>query len=163
MRSKIIFPLLLLGLVVLAFAVFRSQPRVTAPPVIAETTENPARQPAPGAGLKVVNRPPTPTATPASPAVAPARTAEELQTLAMHDDADSLNAILAELANPDPEIRAAAREAAVQFGDRAAVPLLRAAAAVTDDLEEKKALLDAADFLELPPLAVPAGTNAAPR
>jgi hypothetical protein len=77
----------------------------------------------------------------------------------MHHDADSLQIILAELTNPEPDIRAAARKAAVQFGDWSAVPTLRTLAAQTEDLDERRMLLEAADFLELPPLEVRSGTN----
>ena len=87
------------------------------------------------------------------------RTVEELQALAMKDDADSLKSILAELTNSDPQIREAARDAAVQFGDRAAAPALRAAADQMEDLKEKIALREAADFLELPPLEIHPATN----
>ncbi|HTL74502.1 MAG TPA: HEAT repeat domain-containing protein [bacterium] len=102
-----------------------------------------------------------PAAITSNPSPAPALTADELEALGMKHDADSLRAILAELMNPDPEIRAAARKAAVQFGDRAAAPELREVAARTEDMDEKRALLEAADFLELPPLEIRTGTNAA--
>jgi hypothetical protein len=86
----------------------------------------------------------------------------ELQALAMNDDAASLNSILAELANPDPQIRAAAREAAVQFGDAGAATALRAAVEKTDEDAEKIALLEAARFLELPSLRSTTSTNLHP-
>jgi HEAT repeat protein len=87
------------------------------------------------------------------------QTVEELQALAMRDDADSLKSILAALTNSDPQIREAARDAAVQFGDRTAAPALRAAADQVEDLKEKIALREAADFLELPPLEIHPATN----
>jgi hypothetical protein len=90
-----------------------------------------------------------PDSVPAKPA---AITGEELQALAMNNDAESLQKILAALNSSDPEIRAAAREAAVQFGDRSAAVQLRAAADAATDYSEKQALLEAADFLELPSL-----------
>lgn len=114
---------------------------------------------APVPAVKPVATLPTNSVVNANPATSPSRTVAELQLLAMNHDADSLKTILAELTNPNAEIRAAAREAAVQFGDRSAAPVLRAAAATTEDLDEKKALLDAADFLELPPLEVRPSTN----
>jgi len=76
-----------------------------------------------------------------------------LQELAMEDDSASLEIILSELNNRDPEIREAARESAVQFGSRDAIPKLADAALQTDDAHEKAALLDAIEFLKLPSLS----------
>jgi HEAT repeat protein len=76
----------------------------------------------------------------------------KLQELQANDDAESLRAILAELTNADKEIRAAAVESTIQFGSRDAIPLLKDLAARTQDPDEKKDLLDAADFLALPTL-----------
>lgn len=95
----------------------------------------------------------------AAPALEPAQKIDRLQSLAMNDDADSLREILAALTDPNPAIRAAAREAAVQFGDQSAAPMLRAAADNVSDPHEKVALLEAADYLELPPLGVKPSTN----
>lgn len=97
-------------------------------------------------------------AAPASPETHPI-TVEELDDLAMTDNPESLKKILTALTNSDPDIREAAREAAVQFGDVSAAPKLRAAADATKDVDEKKELLDAADFLELPPLGTPSPTG----
>ena len=76
----------------------------------------------------------------------------ELMDLAMNNDSASLNVIWTELSNPDKEIRVGALEAVVQFGDRLSVPRLRKLAVQTADPEEKKAILEAADYLELPTL-----------
>jgi hypothetical protein len=76
----------------------------------------------------------------------------ELGDLAMADDATSLDTILSELTNRDPEIRNAAREAAVQFGSRDAIPKLTDVALQTDDAHEKAALTEAIEFLKLPTL-----------
>lgn len=76
----------------------------------------------------------------------------ELLDLAMNDDPASLESILSELNNPDPEIRKGALEAAVQFGNRDAIPRLAEARARTDDPEEKSALANAIEFLKLPSL-----------
>lgn len=75
-----------------------------------------------------------------------------LQDLSMDNRDSSLRTILGELSNRDPEIRKAAREAAVQFASRDAIPGLLEAAAQTDDPAEKKELIEAADFLKLPSL-----------
>jgi hypothetical protein len=74
----------------------------------------------------------------------------KLQDWQANDDAQSLKNILAELTNPEKEVRAAAIEAAIQFGSRDAIPVLKAAAGKTTDPAEKKALLDAAEFIALP-------------
>lgn len=81
-----------------------------------------------------------------------ARRVAELQDLGMEDDSASLDTILSELNNGDPEIRQAAVDAAVQFGSRDAIPRLTDAAAQTDDPREKSAILDAIEFLKLPTL-----------
>jgi hypothetical protein len=75
---------------------------------------------------------------------------DKLTELQANDDADSLHAILGDLTNSDKEIRAAAVESTIQFGSRDAIPVLQDQAAHTDDPNEKKDLLDAADFLALP-------------
>lgn len=85
---------------------------------------------------------------------------ERLQQLAMNDDPASLKAILADLRSPEKEIRSAATDAAVNFGSQDAIPDLKAAANATDDIPEKIALLDAAQFLSLP--SVTFGPPAAP-
>ena len=74
----------------------------------------------------------------------------ELQDLAMDDDPKSLEVILSELTNRDPEIRQAAVDAAVQFGSRDAIPKLTDAALQTDDAVERAQMLQAADYLKLP-------------
>jgi len=74
----------------------------------------------------------------------------ELQDLAMDDDPKSLQVILSELTNRDPEIRQAAVDAAVQFGSRDAIPKLTDAASQTDNAAERAAILEAAEFLKLP-------------
>lgn len=74
----------------------------------------------------------------------------QLMELAMTDDPASLETILSELTNRDPEIRKAALEAAIQFGSRDAIPKLADAASQTDDPNEKAAIADAIEFLKLP-------------
>jgi HEAT repeat protein len=70
----------------------------------------------------------------------------------MNDDRGSLDTILSELGNRDPEIRKAALEATIQFGSRDAIPKLADAVSQTDDPTEKAALTDAIEFLKLPSL-----------
>lgn len=76
----------------------------------------------------------------------------ELMDLAMNDDSDSLNTILSELTNRDPEVRKAAVQAAVQFGSRDAIPRLSDAALQTEDAQERAEIQQAIEFLKLPSL-----------
>ena len=76
----------------------------------------------------------------------------ELTVLAMNDDSNSFNIIWSELSNPDREIRAGALEAVIQFGDHSVSPRLRELAAQTQDPAEQAAILEAADYLDLPPI-----------
>ena len=78
------------------------------------------------------------------------RRTAELTDLAMSDNPADLETILSELKNPDKEIRQAAREATIQFGDRSAVPRLQDVAAQTEDPDEKAEILEAIDSLNLP-------------
>ena len=87
------------------------------------------------------------------PAVIEAEIAH-LQKLSLSDDPAALTPILAALASPEREIRDAAVEAAREFGSAEAIPALKAAADQTQDLEEKIALLEAADFLSLPEMTL---------
>lgn len=75
----------------------------------------------------------------------------ELEDLGMEDDPASLATILAELKNPDTEIRAAALEAAIQFGDRTTtLPFLKELLLITEDPEERRAIREAIEFIALP-------------
>jgi len=76
----------------------------------------------------------------------------ELMELASQDEPASLDIILSELANRDPEIRKAALEATLQVRNREAIPRLMEAAEQTDDPHEKAAIADAVEFLKLPTL-----------
>lgn len=169
MRPKIVIVILLLAAVVLGAVIFLSQsmshtaggdaPK-TLPTAQIETNPAPAnaREPsfATATPLVVTNDLAT--------AVVPQNNSEtnhavlvqervaELMALAMNDDSNSLNTIWSELANPDKDIRAGALAAVVQFGDRSVAPRLRDLAAQTEDAAEKVEIINAADFLELPPL-----------
>ena len=77
-------------------------------------------------------------------------TINHLEELMMNDDDASLQAILKELTNTNAIIRHEAIEATIQFGGHTAVPVLQGLAARTWDPNEKKELLDAAEFLTLP-------------
>ena len=76
-----------------------------------------------------------------------------LEDLESNDDDASLQAILKELTNTNRLIRHVAIEATIQFGGHSAVPVLQDLAARTADPDEKKELLDAAEFLALPTIS----------
>ncbi len=94
---------------------------------------------------------------------------DELDKLARERSADSLNAILLELENPDKEIRKGALEATVEFRDRSSIPRLQVIAESTTDPQEKSEILEAIEYLKLPTLTerlteaqASAGTSAPP-
>lgn len=76
----------------------------------------------------------------------------QLLDWSMNKDDASLSNILVRLTSSDKEVRAAAIEAAQQFGSTNAIPALKAAADASDDLREKIEYLEAAELLTLPPL-----------
>ena len=78
---------------------------------------------------------------------------EALMDISWNDDKESLDGILAELSNPDPEIRSAALEATLNFSSRDAIPRLETVALAVDDPLERKKLQDAAEYLKLPTLS----------
>lgn len=170
MRPAFILTIVLAVAVLIGIAalVRRSSNLAASPPAVVETS-SPA---APGANSDLSNPAPAEVASSPAAAAAPAKdgAAEvpapgaanhseyvktriaQLQDLSMENDAASLNTILSELNNRDPEIRSAAVEAAIQFGSRDAIPALMEAATHTDDPQEKKEMIDAAEFLKLPSL-----------
>lgn len=75
---------------------------------------------------------------------------DELRKLSWLDDSDSLKRILAELENPDQEIRKAALGAVANFGSRDAIPYLESLVSGCKDAEEKIALIQTAEQLKLP-------------
>lgn len=100
----------------------------------------------------------------AAPRTSPARSASastnsveerisELEELGARNDSESFQKIVADLRDTNPEIRQAALDAIMQFGNRDAVPILKELSAKTEDAREKVALLDAAEFLDLPSLS----------
>lgn len=76
----------------------------------------------------------------------------QLRDLATKTDRASLETLLAEIKNPDLEIRQAALDAISQSGNRAAIPGLRETAAQTEDIREKQAIVDVIEFMSLPTL-----------
>ena len=79
---------------------------------------------------------------------------ERLEEWSRNEDKQSLTNIIGYLANPDKEVRAAAIEATKQFGSADAIPALKAAAQSADNIEDKLAYLEAAEFLSLPEMEV---------
>lgn len=77
-------------------------------------------------------------------------TIDRLTSLEMNSDPESLAAILAEMKNPDKQIRAAALKSTIQFNDRSAIPALQKIADATTDPYEKVDILKAIDYIKLP-------------
>jgi len=75
---------------------------------------------------------------------------DRLQQWSVNDDPTSLSNILADLTNPEKEIREAAIEATRQFGSADAIPALKSAAVNSTDTDEQIEMLEAAKFLSLP-------------
>jgi len=170
MRVKFIAALLLATLLVLGAGWFLKRRLAPAPvppamtfapvPTVVSTSivpATPAPQPAPVAVA------PTPVPPPTAEEHQAAVDAEvdRLQQWSMNDDPQSLSNILADLYNPEKEIRAAAVEATKQFGSSNAIPVLKAAANNIEDAQEKIVYLEAADFLSLP--SISSGQNLPPR
>ena len=76
--------------------------------------------------------------------------ADELVKLSWEDDSESLKRILAELENPEPDIRKAALQATANFGSRDAIPYLESLVATSTDADEKIALIQTAEQLKMP-------------
>ena len=164
MRPKVLFPWLLLLVVSLALILVHRQMSTVGPLAVGETHLSAAAKPTarmPSAGL-----PPAQGQTldmlkddfasgeqVAEPAVRAAR----LEELGMTCGTAALTEILHALTDPDAEVRAAARDAAVQFGSRDAIPWLQAAIPQMEDIHEKAALQSAIDCLQLPTLAEATG------
>jgi hypothetical protein len=165
MRPKVVAAILLLAVCVLGMALLI--PRAFHQGQVAEMPEYVPVEPAQAAvSTQKKISPPLPPAvsnTPATVVVAPniqdtnhaeyvRERVAELTSLAMNDDANSFNTIWSELSNRDKEIRAGALEAVIQFGDHSVGPRLRELAAQTQDPAEQAAILQAADYLDLPPI-----------
>ena len=78
---------------------------------------------------------------------------ELLEELSMNDDTASLETILFDLENPDKEIRTAALEAAIQFGERTnTIARLKELETRVEDAEERAAIHEAIEYIALPSL-----------
>jgi hypothetical protein len=156
MRTKFVFGLIASALFVLMSAFLLKQRMGPAAPAPIATAPAPAPQ-AESAPL-----PPPPVLPPVAPRVL---TAEEqraandaeidrLNEWSRNSDPQSLSNILADLTSPQKDVREAAIEAAKQFGSTNAIPALKAAAINSTDTDEQIEMLQAANFLTLPPIAI---------
>jgi HEAT repeat protein len=93
-------------------------------------------------------------------ALVEART-DELRDLARKTDPASLETLLTELRNTDPEIRQAALDALSQSGNRDAIPRLQQVAAQTENPRERQDVEEVIEFLKLPTLTELLKQNAA--
>lgn len=84
-------------------------------------------------------------------AVVAARVAQ-LHDLSRKTDPASLETLLSEVRNPDPEIRQGALDAISQSGNRSAIPGLQEAAAQTENAAEQQTIEEVIEFLKLPTL-----------
>jgi hypothetical protein len=163
MRPKVVVAILLLAAGLLGVIVLMSN--ALHPQSTSSSADSGKVSPAAAASNQPVetpasNPPPVVAAAPAADTNAAAahaqyvsRRIKELNALAMNDDVQSRDTILSELKNnPDKKIRAAALEAAIQFDDRSVVPPMQEIAAQTQDPEEKAAILEAIDYINLPSL-----------
>jgi hypothetical protein len=169
MRPKIIILILVAGLAgVIGMLLIKY--RMPPPPAAAPIAIAEAKPAAPQTAPAIAN---VPSPAPAPAAAAPVATTnimtdeqrqaainaetDRLQEWSMNDDPESLSNILADLTNPEQEVREAAIEAAEQFGGTNAIPILKNLAANDEDPKEKAALLEAANFLSLPSILDAAG------
>ena len=149
MRAKVFIPCLLS--LCLSLAVFMMH-RVAIParsvPVNEKTVESSA-----GTTASIPSSNSTQLKAPAkesfiSPDVKPERIAR-LSALGMSNDTAALTEIYSALADPDPDVRSTARDAAVQFGSRDAIPWLQWAISQVDDIHEKAELQSDIEYLQL--------------
>lgn len=86
-----------------------------------------------------------------TPAAAMDAAMEKIHDAATTYDPAQLAVIRPYLVSADPELRAAAVDAMIVLGDASAGAMLREAAARMSTDEEAKAMMEAADYVELPP------------
>ncbi len=163
MRPKVVLAILLMAAGVLAIAlvlskVFRPQPAVApAPAAITHSNSSPvtlAPEPAvviAPAPVTITNRNTNAMARQDHEEYVRNRY-EELMDLARQNDPAATRQIVDELKNPDRAIRKAALDALEQANDRSVVPQMQQIADQTDDPDDKQAIQDAIDFINLPSL-----------
>jgi hypothetical protein len=164
MRAKVILPVAVLALLILLpAAYFHFRPETPAAPV-SEAPAATSQDVAQAAPIPKILRRATPDHVEQglpTHSVAPDGSQEDHQTyvlerkaqlaeMGMSDDPANLKAILGEMENPEPEIRGAALQAAVQFGSKDAIPTLQNELNWATDPEEKVEIQKAINFLQLP-------------
>lgn len=165
MRKSV--PLAVALVAIIALAYFTRKPDTAAAPSPASITPRPttapvtfaAPQPTPGSAPATDASEATndaPAASPPAPAVALSPEQKQAAIDRMHDamvsyEPSQVPVIAAYLTHSDPELREIARDSLIQMGEAAAAHHLRAAAQKLTDPAEAAALLEAAEFLELPP------------
>lgn len=90
-------------------------------------------------------------AKPSTPPASQAVILGQIEDASVTYDAKALPLIEPYLLNPDPVVREAAMKGMINLGDAAAGPLLREASHHVSTPQEAVALLEAADYVELPP------------
>ncbi len=170
MRPKFVLTLLLTVVLIVGAAFLLKRP--TAPPPVAltvpvETNIAPPSPSTPSAAPAIVPVPaPVAVAAPDTPEQREAFINSEKDRLSewqMNNDPQSLSNILADLMSPEKEIRLAAIEAAKQFDNTNAIPVLKATAAITADNDEAIAMLQAAEFLAIPDITFGPKTEQPPQ
>jgi hypothetical protein len=164
MRAKIVLPILGLTGLLLLLAVKLRFGALT-PEAALPTQSMPASSPAPivvqtPAGQSAAGAPPRDSIQPKIDAAAledqrtdaSRQRVRELAQLGATKDTKSLPSILSDLTNGDAEIRRAALSAALDYGDRSAIPALQEAMDTLADPQEKVSFLQAINYLKLPTL-----------
>ncbi len=163
MRPKVVLAILLMAAGVLAVAVmlskvFRPQPAVAPAPVAITHSNSSPVTPGPEPAVEIAPAPITITNRDTN-AIARQdheeqvrNRAEELMDLARQDSPAATQQIVDELKNPDKAIRRAALDALEQANDRSVIPQMQQIADQTDDPDDKQAIQDAMDFINLPSL-----------
>ncbi len=156
MRPTFVFGILLAGSLAAGAIVFlerHSNPPAPSPVVDTARLQNTVPEP-PTLPKAVFSGPPASpqVLTPEEQQAANDAEIDRLQDWSENNDPQSLSNILADLASPQEDVREAAIEAAKQFGSTNAIPALKMAAMNSTDSDEQIKLLQAANFLSLPPV-----------
>lgn len=149
---------LALGAAGLGYHHLRQSPPVEAPPTAASAAVASTREPEDPAISASTEPAAIEPASPAASAEARANAAARIAEAAARQDADALPELVRHLSSADPAVRGLALEGILQLGDAAGVEPLRAAARRARDPREAARLLEAADYLALPPAPPASGT-----
>jgi len=165
MRAKVVIPVLGFAIVLAGLVGFGLFTPAPTPPDTGQVAVSPSPAPAiplpPPPHHRAAG--PRPAEIPIQPEMDPVASEEqriedsgrriaELRDLAAAKEDGSLGAILSELSNPDVEVRRAALDATVEFGDRGAIPALQGAMESNPDPQEKVNIQKGITFLQLPTL-----------